>query len=85
MRLAMEAEIRPDNLALGAAAGVLSLIRRQEELDTDKLSLPTSVDELTSERLRELLLNIWGEKTDKYRDLLIEITWDAMNLLREKF
>ena len=47
MRLALQYGITPRNLALGAAAAVLSLIKRRGETPTAPERLPATASELT--------------------------------------
>jgi mannitol-1-phosphate/altronate dehydrogenase len=63
MTLALEAGIEPGNLALGAAAGVLSLVRRQTA--PAGIALPAGEQELDEARLEELLRALWGEAARK--------------------
>ena len=58
MALALEAGIEPRNLALGAAAGVLSMVRRRAA--PAGLNLPADERELDEARLAELLRALWG-------------------------
>jgi mannitol-1-phosphate 5-dehydrogenase len=59
MALAVEAGIEPVNLALGAAAGVVSLVRRRAA--PAGVALPSGEQELDEARLGELLRALWGE------------------------
>jgi mannitol-1-phosphate 5-dehydrogenase len=80
MRIVLAQGLMPTNLALGAAAGVLSIIRRQDEIDKKHLpaNMPLQVNELTLEKLRALLLEIWGPNTDSHVEKLILMTWNAI-------
>jgi len=63
MALALEAGIEPRNLALGAAAGVLSMVRRRSA--PAGLDLPADERELDEARLAELLRALWGAAARK--------------------
>ncbi|MFH0938303.1 MAG: hypothetical protein V1899_03350 [Planctomycetota bacterium] len=78
MRLALKYGIQPKNLALGGAAGVLSLIKRQSELKTPLLGLPRNVAELSEETLKQMLFALWAGKIDSDADILTHLTWDAL-------
>jgi mannitol-1-phosphate 5-dehydrogenase len=82
MRIALTQGIRPERLALGAAAGVASLIRRADEIDDPPASLPGGVDELTRDSLDALLRDIWSAKAGRDAPELIDLTWSAMGDLR---
>jgi mannitol-1-phosphate/altronate dehydrogenase len=82
MRLALQYSIEPKLLALGAAAGVLSMIKRQGELRPPLPTLPRIAAELTEDSLRSLLLSLWGEKADEYAPRLIDLTWEAFRGVR---
>jgi len=59
LALALEAGIEPRNLALGAAAGVVSMIRRRAA--PAGVSLPDSEEALDEASLGELLRALWGQ------------------------
>jgi mannitol-1-phosphate/altronate dehydrogenase len=85
MTLALEAGIEPRHLALGAAAGVLSLVRRRAA--PAGLPLPAGEQELDEARLGELLRALWGEAARKPalaapEARLIGLTADALERLR---
>ena len=84
MRLALRYGVRPVGLALGAAAGVVSMIRHRDELDPPPRRLPAAPSELTAEGLRELLVEIWGDKGDERGEELIGMTWEAVGRLRRE-
>jgi len=81
MRLALEADLQPTNLALGSGAAVLSLIARPDELDAPLQSLPRSAAELTKRSLADLLLEIWGQDAGAHAKALIDLTWRALQTL----
>ena len=59
LALALEAGIEPRNLALGAAAGVVSMIRRRAA--PAGVSLPDSEEALDESSLGALLRALWGQ------------------------
>jgi mannitol-1-phosphate/altronate dehydrogenase len=85
MALALGAGIEPRNLALGAAAAVISLLRRQAA--PAGLPLPAGEHELDEAGLGALLLALWGEAArapdqDKPAARLISLTAEALRRLR---
>ena len=82
MHLALEYGIRPVNLARGAAAAVLSLIKHRAQIKEPMPPLPTSEEDLTAEDLRRVLGHIWEGKTDEHAEALIELTWRAIEARR---
>jgi mannitol-1-phosphate 5-dehydrogenase len=83
MHLALRYHVEPKNLALGAAAGVLSMIKRQAGFDKPVAHLPRDPGGLTQVVLKELLMGLWGGKADSYADRMIELTWDALLRLKD--
>jgi len=63
MTLALEAGIEPGQLALGAAAGVVSMVRRRAA--PEGLALPAGEQELDEAGLGELLRALWGDAARK--------------------
>ena len=82
MRLALDARIEPANLALGAAAAVLSMVKRRADLPHAPANLPSAPGALTRERLDALLREIWGPTLDSHAPRLIDLTWKALERLR---
>ena len=82
MRLALQYGVRPRNLALGAAAGVLSMIKRRPAVRPPVPHLPEHAGALTRPHLEKLLAGIWGSRTDEHRKGLIDLTWGAVEELR---
>ena len=78
MRLALRHEVQPRRLALGAAAGVVSMIRRKDELATAVEGMVGSVEELTRPALDRLLRSIWGDSADEHAATMIDLTWAAL-------
>jgi len=83
MRLSLDCGVRPERLALGAAAGVVWLIRRGGEPATAPRSLPRTTADLTNETLRHVLLEIWGDEIDQHADTLVAMTSEAIGRLGE--
>lgn len=83
MRIALRHGIEPENLALGAAAGVLSMIKRRESLPAAVEHLPTERSQLTEGLLRQLLRGLWADKVDQYGETLVCLTWEALHNLPE--
>jgi mannitol-1-phosphate/altronate dehydrogenase len=81
IRLALEYGVQPANLALGAAAGVISMVKSRSA--PPQLPLPASPAELTRESLGRLLLELWRGKTDRHADAMMQHTWDALQALRD--
>jgi len=82
MRLALDCGLRPVNLALGAAAGVASLIRCRAEPGALLPELPPSPEALTREGLRSLLLSLWKDNSGHQGEALIRLTWEGLQALR---
>jgi len=82
MHLALEQGVTPTALALGAAAGVLSLIKRQATITPLPPALPKTIDELTPASLRAVLTQLWSDKTGPHAEQMIELTWQALATLR---
>jgi mannitol-1-phosphate/altronate dehydrogenase len=85
MTLALEAGIEPGQLALGAAAGVVSMVRRRAA--PEGLALPAGEQELDEAGLGELLRALWGESARKpapavLAPRLIGLTARALQRLR---
>ena len=71
MRLALDNGIRPANLAIGAAAAVISLVKQRDS---------KSIDPLTPPAVPEILPGIWGSQTDHNARDLIDLTAAALPL-----
>jgi mannitol-1-phosphate 5-dehydrogenase len=82
MHLALRYHVEPKCLALGAAAGILSMIKRQATFEKPVPHLPKDADGLSQVVLRELLMSLWAGKADQYADKMIELTWNALLRLR---
>lgn len=82
MRIALENGIEPVNLALGAAACLLSFVKRRREAPRPPKALPTGADGLTPDSLRVLLQEVWGNAADERSDALVELTARASLELR---
>ena len=82
MRLALQYGITPTNLALGAAACVLSLVKRRGETRDAPRSTPTDPNALTRALLGELLNEVWRGRSDSFAEQLVDLTWQALIALR---
>lgn len=82
MRLALDNGVSPKNLAAGAAAGVISMIRRRDSIDPPIDLLPTGPADLSRELLAKLLGHLWADKVDDNAPELISLTWDALTELQ---
>jgi mannitol-1-phosphate/altronate dehydrogenase len=88
MRLALRAGIEPTHLARGAAAGVVSMVRRRDELAEPPEVLPTSEAQLDRPTLAWLLGQIWGDQAQaepEMAEALIDLTAAGLAALRERF
>ncbi len=83
MHLALSCGIEPKNMALGAAAGVLSMIKRQDSFAAPVAHLPKQAGALTETTLKNLLLGLWGNKADQFAPAMISLTWNALQTLRQ--
>jgi mannitol-1-phosphate/altronate dehydrogenase len=81
MRIALQYGVEPRNLALGAAAGVLSMIKRQDSLSSPVADLPNDPSELSQKCLKQLLLGMWRDEADEHAETLISMTWEALGEL----
>ncbi len=89
MALALEAGIEPRRLALGAAAGLIFLLRRSSS-QPGAFSLPAGLGrpaapgKLSEPELASLLAAVWGEggRASPYSGRLQALTWKALEELR---
>ncbi len=79
MRIALGQGICPRKLALGAAAGVVSMVRRADEVQAPPVRLPRDPRELTRDALDALLRGIWGARAGRDADELIDLTCGALD------
>ena len=86
MRRALQYGVQPVNLAVGAAAGVVSLIKRRGELRAPIASLPERAGDLSRETLKRLLFDVWGGegKVDESAHRMVALTADALQVLHDK-
>jgi len=82
MRLVLEAGLEPVNLARGAAACVLSMIKRRDELKESMDEVPAGPEDLTPERMRRLLLKLWGREAGTDADRLIALIQQGLSSIR---
>ncbi len=82
MRLALQYDVEPENLAMGAAAGVIFAIRHRNEMTAAATSLPGSLGELDDRALASLLGEIWGSQDAAVASKLVDLTAEAMERIR---
>jgi mannitol-1-phosphate/altronate dehydrogenase len=84
MIIALEQDVVPRHLALGAAAGALSMIKRRKSLGKEIVHLPESAADLHRHDLALLLREIWAAHpwAEKYGEQLIKLTWEGVEELR---
>lgn len=84
MVVALEQGVVPCNLALGAAAGVLSMIKRRESLGKEIVHLPRSAADLNRDELALFLQELWAShpSAKKHEEQLINLTWEGVEELR---
>lgn len=82
MRLALRHGVEPRNMAKGAAAAVLSLIKHRGSLKNPAAEIPEAGGELTEQRLARLLARLWEERKDEYTGRILKLTWQALEELR---
>jgi len=93
MILALEQGVEPHNLALGAAAGIVSMIRRKDSLAG---AVPPSLRgavpgadleaRLEGDALKALLWELWGEsgRRERFGEVLVDYTLAALQTLRQE-
>ena len=84
MALALRYGVEPVELAVGAAAAVVSLIRGGERPEGMRLPVPPAVDEMDEQSLGGLLRGIWADKADERAGRLIELTLAGLGELRRR-
>ena len=84
MALALRYGVEPVELAAGAAAAVVSLIRGGGPPGGICLPVPRAVDELDEPSLGGLLRGIWADKADERAGRLIELTLGGLGELRRR-
>jgi mannitol-1-phosphate 5-dehydrogenase len=86
MVIALEQGVEPHGLGLGAAAGMLSMIKRRESLAKRFPHLPGSASDLDRQRLDQLLREIWADhpRAMKYGKRLVALTWEGVQALRKR-
>ena len=81
MALAVDQGIEPVNLALGAAAAIVFILKNAAEYDLPQVE---PVQKLQDEQIEEILLKIWGEDVSDKSDELIKYTQKAYMHLRDR-
>ena len=86
MTLALKYGIEPENLALGAAAGIISMIRRGDTGSRKELKLPQSAEMLSCGDISFFLYSLWqdtpGEIDSGLKDKLIALTCTGYERLK---
>jgi hypothetical protein len=85
MVIALQEDIEPKLLALGAAAAVLSLLKNRDMPAGPIESLPEAERFLDRTALERLLRQIWGAGpvVERYGEMLISLTWKGIQALRK--
>jgi mannitol-1-phosphate 5-dehydrogenase len=83
MRLALQYDIEPKNLAVGGAAGIVFAVRNRDDVPDAPAALPASMRELNDSRIEQLLLKIWGVEESIQAAKLIDLTCRAMPIVRD--
>jgi mannitol-1-phosphate/altronate dehydrogenase len=86
MTLALQQKVEPKELALGAASGIVSMIRRKDSLASVPRFLPTSEADLSGDAVRRLLWELWGDSEQRRRfgEALVHYTVEGLKRLREE-
>jgi mannitol-1-phosphate 5-dehydrogenase len=85
MRLALGQAIRPVNMAQGAAAAILMIVSRPETIEPPPAAFLPRPEEISESSVGRLLCEIWGrKKRDENDDILIRLTWEAIEILRRE-
>jgi mannitol-1-phosphate/altronate dehydrogenase len=89
MVIALQQDVEPLTFGIGAAAGVLSMIRRRDSLKRESPNrkfrhLPESARQLDRDTLSGLLTELWGDHpwAGKYGKRLTDLTWRGVEQLR---
>lgn len=83
MQLALEHGIEPNNMALGAMAGICVLLHKAEENNLPSELRFGDWRTLEDGDIQRILNWIWKGQTDRYGERLIEYTQDAKERLEE--
>ena len=84
MRLALQYNVEPRCLALGAAAAILSMMKRRESLHGPFPTLPEDSSCISDETVTQLLREIWGSRQDEYAQELIGLTCRALQTIQRR-
>jgi mannitol-1-phosphate 5-dehydrogenase len=83
MRIALDHGIHPANLAAGAAAGLMALVRHRADTPEVPLAVPVHVDQLTPHTIRNILQVLWGTSAGRHAQALTQLVIEAMPRVRE--
>jgi mannitol-1-phosphate 5-dehydrogenase len=83
MVIALRQGVEPRSLGIGAAGGVVSMIRRWERLGRRLVHLSETVKRLDRAALTLLLSEIWGDHpwAREYGQKLVDLTWQGVREL----
>jgi mannitol-1-phosphate 5-dehydrogenase len=82
MTLALEYGVEPVNMAIGAAAALCELLANSEESNLPKDLCFTHRQELSGEKIQELLRWLWGGYGGQHREKLTELIHQALPRLK---
>ncbi len=85
MRIALQYNIEPRHLAMGASAGIIFMIRHQQSVQNLPKSCPDNIEELTENVIRKMLLEIWADvkEEDDNKEKLIQLTISAFSDIKQ--
>jgi len=81
MSLALEYDIEPTNMALGAMAGIAALLEAAEENDLPNNLRFGDWRELNNAEIEKIIRWIWNDETGKYAEQLIKYVQNAQKRL----
>ncbi|MFH1614803.1 MAG: hypothetical protein ABIG61_06940 [Planctomycetota bacterium] len=81
MRLALEHNIKPVNMAIGAAAGIWALARQAQENSLPEELRFEQPGDLTDKGIEEILLWVWKGRTNEYSKKIISLVQEAKDKL----
>ncbi len=78
MSMALEYEIEPVNMAVGAAAALFQLLANPEQNNLPEDLFFNDRQELSAEKIQELLIWLWGGYGGQHREKLTELVHQAL-------
>ena len=82
MTLALDYGIEPINMAMGAAAALCQLLSNPEENNLPEHFCFTDQQQLSAEKIQELLIWLWGGQGGQHREKLTELVHQALPRLK---